>query len=123
MALKPGQGMGVRLIKIVMLFCLGFSLEASAQGEALYQRCIPCHGESGRKVAMGESRAIAGDSQIGLASKLFAYKEGELGERQRGKIMQSRLQKLKDEELLELAAHIESLGEPSGEAPASSALE
>ena len=94
---------------LFLTFLLTFPLFAQESGEILYQRCIPCHGENGRKVALGKSSVIAGQSHDLLIQKLTAYQEGTLSIKGMGRLMQAQLRDYTYRDLENLSRYIESL--------------
>ncbi len=80
----------------------------SPTGEALYSKCIACHGVDGTKHALGKSAVIAGQSIDMLVGKLKAYKAGRRNVTGLGAFMQKVATPLSESEILALAAYIDT---------------
>ncbi len=63
-----------------LLLILGItSILAAADGSALYQKCVSCHGAAGEKHALNKSKIINEMSKEEIATALKGYKDGTYG--------------------------------------------
>ncbi len=76
------------------------------RGKELYHKCAGCHGEHGKKRALGKSALLAGQSASDLANKLIAYKEGKRNVAGMGNLMKTQLASLQKSDILALAEYI-----------------
>lgn len=103
---------------IVCLF-IGTSAQAAGdveRGELLAQTCMGCHGAPGMRNAYPGYRVpkLGGQHDFYIVSALKAYKEGKRGH----PTMQAQAAGLSEQEMEDIAAYFQSLGEPaSNEVP------
>ena len=82
------------------------SPETIKAGEALYSKCVECHGIDGKDTALGKSEVIAGQSRDEIASKLYAYKAGKRNVSGMGAWKQGTMVPISDADIEALAAYI-----------------
>ena len=63
-----------------LLLILGItSILAAADGAALYNKCVSCHGAAGEKHALNKSKIINEMSKAEIVTALKGYKDGSYG--------------------------------------------
>ncbi len=95
-----------------MLFFLSLiPLHAYAlDGQALYeQQCANCHGQKGEIRALGKSRKLLELNSDALVESIKSYQRGDRNNVVMGKLMQSRVKDLKEDEIIALAGYVASL--------------
>lgn len=80
----------------------------AAEGAALYQKCIKCHGFRGDQKAMGWSQVIAGWPADRVEGALKGYREGTYGGENKD-IMKGQAAPLSDEDIKALSEYVNSL--------------
>lgn len=94
---------------LIIAFFLATSLTTlSADGKALFAKCIACHGASGQMKALGRSEVIKGWSKAKVVTALKGYKDGSYGKMMKG-IMKGQVATLNDKQMNELGDYISSL--------------
>jgi len=82
--------------------------DPSIDAKALFQRCVKCHGRSGKEEALGTSRVIAGQSKEVLIKKIEGYQKGIYGGSLKG-VMSPQVQGLTPAQINALAEYISKL--------------
>lgn len=86
---------------------IGSSTLFAADGAALYNKCMGCHGKTAEKVALGKSKIIANMSEDELNIALKGYKDGTYGGVMKG-LMKGQVAKLSEDDIKSLATYISS---------------
>jgi cytochrome c len=94
--------------KLIALLGLTAMLSA-AEGGALYQKCVACHGAKGEKAALGKSEVIAGWNSAKTLEALKGYKAGTRNIKGMGALMKGQTAALSDADMKVLADHIAGL--------------
>ena len=81
----------------------------SKEGQRIYAKCSSCHGEDGRKKALGKSAIIAGQSKVDLIKKMKAYKAGTRNENGMGNLKKDLMSSLSDAAIAKVATYISTL--------------
>lgn len=89
------------------LSVLGALTSVSADGAAIYSKCVACHGANGEKQALGKSAVIAGWEKSKTVAALKGYQDGTYGGAMKG-VMKGQVTRLSDAEIEEVAAYIAS---------------
>ena len=93
------------MISCCALLVLGFAVSGfSADGAALFKRCVGCHGADAAK----EPHVLKGQKAPDLLTKMKGYADGTYGGAQKG-VMQNMLKPLSPEDMQALADYIEKL--------------
>ena len=79
-----------------------------ADGAALYQQCVECHGEGAEKAALNQSAVIKGWPAEKTLAALQGYRDGTYGGPMKG-LMTSKVSSFDDAALKALADHIAGL--------------
>jgi len=74
-------------------------------GQALYAKCVACHGAKAEKKALNKSQVIQGWSIAKTTKALKGYKDGSYGGSMKT-VMQSQIKKYSDEEIQAVAKYI-----------------
>lgn len=77
-------------------------------GEAVFNKCKSCHGNSGEKKALGTSQIIKGWQASQIEDALKGYQDGSYGGTMKN-IMAAQAKGLSDEEIKKVAFYIQSL--------------
>ncbi len=85
-----------------------FSL-VSADGKAIFAKCAGCHGQDGKKSALGKSAVIAGEKADVTLKKLQGYKAGTLNAHGMGALMKGQVSSLSDADMKAVADYIATL--------------
>ncbi len=83
--------------------------KTNAKGEAIFKKCISCHGADGKTKALGKSEIIAGQSAEDLVKKMQEYKAGTRNVAGMGTLMKGQVAPLSDEEIKAVADYIANL--------------
>ena len=90
------------LLSCSALLLFGFAVSGfSADGAALYQRCISCHAADGTK----PPHVLKGQTSAELLTKMQGYASGTYGGQQKA-LMQKLVQNISPEDMKALADHI-----------------
>ena len=93
---------------LIAIFGLTAMLGA-ADGAAVYQKCVACHGAKGEKAALGKSEVIAGWDAAKTLDALKGYKAGTRNTKGMGALMKGQTAALSDADMKVLADHISGL--------------
>ncbi|HLD24036.1 MAG TPA: c-type cytochrome [Sulfuricurvum sp.] len=93
---------------LIAIFGLTAMLGA-ADGAAVYQKCVACHGAKGEKAALGKSEVIAGWDATKTLDALKGYKAGTRNTKGMGALMKGQTAALSDADMKVLADHISGL--------------
>lgn len=81
------------------------AISASADGAALYKKCVACHGAQGEKKALGNKSGIIKDmTKDNFIASLKGYKEGKGGPMKA--MMKGQVASLSDAQIEEIANYI-----------------
>ena len=92
---------------LVGLTLLGSLSVLSADGAALFKKCVACHGANAEKKALGKSQIIKGWEASKTVAALKGYKDGTYGGPMKG-VMKGQVAPLNDAQIESLAKYIES---------------
>ena len=93
-----------------LLALLGLTLMLNAaDGSALYQKCVACHGKSGEKAALGKSEVISGWKADKTLEALKGYKAGTRNTKGMGALMKGQVATLCDADMKTLSDYISTL--------------
>ncbi len=81
---------------------------AVPSGEALYERCVACHGSQAEKAALGKSQIIASWDAAKIASALKGYKDGSYGGAMKT-LMEGQVKEYSDADIKAVAKYINGL--------------
>ena len=82
---------------------------AGANGEALYKKCISCHGAKGEKKGLGKSEVIQGWDVAKTEEALKGYKAGTRNVHGMGGVMKGQVAGMSDADIKALAEYINKL--------------
>ena len=94
--------------KIVLTALVLVASLYSANGKALYGKCVGCHGVDGSKKALGRSMPIKGWSMAKTEKALTGYQDGSYGGAMKA-LMKGQVASLSKADIQALAKHISSL--------------
>ncbi len=81
----------------------------AAKGEALYKKCVSCHGAKGEKKALGKSDVISGWDAAKTEEALKGYKAGTRNVHTMGGLMKGQVASYSDEDIKAVSAYISTL--------------
>ena len=81
----------------------------AANGEALYKKCVSCHGAKGEKKGLGKSEVIAGWDAAKTEEALKGYKAGTRNVHGMGGLMKGQVASYSDEDIKAVAEYISKL--------------
>jgi len=81
------------------------AISASADGAALYKKCISCHGAAGEKKALGKSIIIKDMSKADFVASMKGYKAGTYGGPMKA-VMKGQVATLTEPQMEEIANYI-----------------
>ncbi len=81
----------------------------AANGEALYKKCVSCHGAKAEKKALGKSEVIAGWDVAKLEEALKGYKAGTRNIHGMGGLMKGQVASYSDEDIKAVSEYISKL--------------
>lgn len=82
---------------------------SAADGAAMFQKCVACHGAKGEKAALGKSEVIAGWSSAKTLDALKGYKAGTRNTKGMGAIMKGQTATLSDADMKTIADYVAGL--------------
>ena len=82
---------------------------SAADGAAMFQKCVACHGAKGEKAALGKSEVIAGWSSAKTLDALKGYKAGTRNTKGMGTIMKGQTATLSDADMKTIADYVAGL--------------
>jgi len=82
---------------------------SAANGEALYKKCVSCHGAKADKKALGKSDVIAGWDAAKVEEALKGYKAGTRNVHTMGGLMKGQVASFSDEDIKAVAEYISTL--------------
>lgn len=94
----------MKKIMLVSAFAAVSGLMA-ADGAALYQKCVACHGAKGEKKALNKSEIITGWDKEKTIKVMKGYKDGTYGKAMKA-MMKGQVTNLTDSEIEALADYI-----------------
>jgi len=83
--------------------------KAGANGEALYKKCISCHGDKGQTKALGKSEVITGWDAAKVEEALKGYKAGTRNVHGMGGLMKGQVASYSDEDIKAVSEYISKL--------------
>lgn len=93
-----------------LMAILGFTaMLSAADGAAMFQKCVACHGAKGEKAALGKSEVIAGWSSAKTLDALKGYKAGTRNTKGMGAIMKGQTATLSDADMKTIADYVAGL--------------
>ena len=97
------------LLGLAALACLSFA----ADGEAVYKKCIACHGQKADTVYLGKVPALNTFDKDYIVSNMKAYKEGTVeggkGKFAMGAVMKAQMATVSEEDMNAVADYIQTL--------------
>lgn len=90
---------------LIALSLLGSLSVASADGAAVFKKCVACHGVNAEKKALGKSAVIAGWDASKTLAALKGYKAGTYGGAMKG-LMKGQVASLNETQMKEVADYI-----------------
>jgi len=81
----------------------------AANGEALYKKCVSCHGAKAEKKGLGKSEVIAGWDVAKLEEALKGYKAGTRNVHGMGGLMKGQVASYSDEDIKAVSEYISKL--------------
>ncbi len=81
----------------------------AANGEALYKKCVSCHGAKAEKKALGKSEVIAGWDAAKVEEALKGYKAGTRNVHGMGGLMKGQVASYSDEDIKAVSEYISKL--------------
>ena len=94
---------------IILVWILSISISLFAKDvKELYERCSTCHGDRAEEQAFGKSKIIANLKEDEIIKALNAYKNGTKDEVGLGRIMESQVYSLEEDDIAKLADYITS---------------
>ena len=106
-------------MKSIFTVLIFTNLLLANSGANIYAKCAGCHGQSGEKAALGKSAMIGGQSASKTIEQLRGYRVGTLNIYGMGGVMKGQVATLSDNDITNLAAHIEQLGSGSDKSKSS----
>ncbi|PHM17632.1 MAG: cytochrome C [Sulfuricurvum sp. PD_MW2] len=82
---------------------------SAADGAAMFQKCVACHGAKGEKAALGKSEIISGWSSAKTLDALKGYKAGTRNTKGMGAIMKGQTATLSDADMKTIADYVAGL--------------
>jgi len=82
---------------------------SAADGSALFQKCVACHGAKAEKAALGKSEVIAGWKADKTLDALKGYKAGTRNTKGMGAIMKGQTATLSDADMKTIADYVAGL--------------
>ena len=82
---------------------------SAADGAAMFQKCVACHGAKGEKAALGKSEVIGGWSSAKTLDALKGYKAGTRNTKGMGAIMKGQTATLSDADMKTIADYVAGL--------------
>jgi cytochrome c553 len=95
----------MKKLLIIAIIAMSMMSVASANGKALFGKCVGCHGANAEKKALGRSAVIKGWSVSKTTKALKGYKNGTYGGAMKG-LMKGQVASLNDKQIKELAVYI-----------------
>jgi len=95
------------VLGLVTVGALSFAM--AADGKAIFAKCAGCHGQDGKKSALGKSAVIAGEDAATTVKKLQGYKAGTLNAHGMGALMKGQVSSLSDDDIKAVADYIATL--------------
>ncbi|MDD5052380.1 MAG: c-type cytochrome [Sulfuricurvum sp.] len=93
-----------------LIAILGLSaMLSAADGGALFQKCVACHGAKAEKAALGKSEVIAGWKADKTLDALKGYKAGTRNTKGMGAIMKGQTASLSEADMKILADYVAGL--------------
>jgi cytochrome c553 len=96
-----------KLLITAIVLAFGFTT-LSADGKALYGKCIGCHGMKAEKKALGKSKIIKGWKASKIEKALKGYKKGTYGGAMKG-LMKGQVASYNDKQIKEVSKYIAGL--------------
>ncbi len=81
----------------------------AANGEALYKKCVSCHGAKAEKKGLGKSEIIAGWDAAKIEEALKGYKAGTRNVHTMGALMKGQVASYSDADIKAVAEYISKL--------------
>jgi len=97
-----------KIILLVFTITLSSSLYAKDVKE-LFEKCSACHGDKAEEQAFGKSKIINTLSKEDIIKALKSYKDGTKDEVGLGRIMESQVYYLEENDMKDLAEYISTL--------------
>ena len=95
--------------KVFVAFLIaGASVAFAADGAALYQKCIACHGAKAEKPGLGKGKAPSTMTKEEIVKDLKEYKAGTRNAYGMGALMKGQVGTYSDADIEAVAAHIKS---------------
>jgi cytochrome c553 len=98
----------MKKIAIALVFA-GVSSLMAADGAALYQKCIGCHGAKAEKKALGKSVVVQGQDTATIEASLKEYKAGTRNVAGMGALMKGQVAAYSDEDIKAVSEYITTL--------------
>ncbi len=83
--------------------------KSAANGEALFKKCVSCHGAKAEKKALGKSEIIAGWDAAKVEEALKGYKAGTRNIHGMGGLMKGQVASYSDDDIKAVAEYISKL--------------
>ena len=94
---------------LVSMLLVAFSMSVlSANGKALFTKCVACHGVKAEKKALNKSKIIKGWKASKIEKALKGYKKGTYGGAMKG-LMKGQVATYTDAQIKEVAKYISGL--------------
>ncbi|MEA2027841.1 MAG: c-type cytochrome [Campylobacterota bacterium] len=106
---KEGANKLVDAIKAKTNELLDTNSTHKINANALYSKCVGCHGSDGKTKALNKSPIIAGADYNATLTQLQGYQKGELDTAGMGRLMTTQVDGMKPEELEALAQYISTM--------------
>jgi cytochrome c553 len=98
----------MRKLLIAMILVVSSMSVLSANGKALYTKCVACHGVKAEKKALGKSKVIKGWEASKIEKSLQGYKKGTYGGAMKG-VMKGQVATYTDAQIKEVSKYISGL--------------
>ncbi len=106
-------------MKSIFTVLIFTNLLLASTGATLYNKCAGCHGADGKKLALGKSAVIGGQSRAKTIEQLKKYKAGTLNLYGMGALMKGQVAQMSDKEIADVATHIKQLASSNNKGKAS----